>query len=179
MKPNLRLQNTLTAGEVIRYHAAPTVDSQNVAAHSWGVAVIVLYLTSSYCSGSLLAEALLHDAAELYTGDIPFTTKRDSPRMKAASVALEGKARSDFLLVPHVTTLNAQEQAILKVADTLEGLLWCTAHEAVGGPVQIRWYEAYNRARAKFNLPPAMWVRANELVANRRQLLLQSRQVIP
>ena len=159
-----RLLNTLTAGAVQRYHAAPTVPSQTVAAHSWGVMVILLYITAARdLSPALLTEAALHDAGELFTGDIPYTFKRDNPAIRATLQAAEHAARAENVLAA-VDSLTARETALLKVADTLEGLHHCTSYER-GTLIRDRWLGAYHNARDKFNtdLSRDEWARADAL----------------
>lgn len=65
------LTNLLKSGEVLRYHTTPRVPAQTVAQHSWGVALIYRYLTGD----ESLYDALLHDSAELFVGDIPAPVK--------------------------------------------------------------------------------------------------------
>ena len=145
-----RTLNTLEAGRVARYHAAPTVAPQTVGLHSWGVAVICLYLTSgdSMEHHNLLARALLHDAAELYTGDVPFTTKRGCPEIKELLTRLEKIAYEQWLIpLPEVTDYD---ECILKMADTIDGLLWCRKTEHPDGPVGQRWNDSLTVAFKKF-----------------------------
>lgn len=157
-----RLLATLESGRVMRYHAVPTVAQQTVGQHSHGVAVICLHLTGGQVSRELLIAALLHDAAEIVTGDIPFTTKRASPMMKAILGEMETAAHADVVLP--MPALSEAEAALLKLADTLEGLLWCRKTEAVG-PVRDRWVHALEHALVKFSglLPPEVIVNAQDL----------------
>lgn len=144
-----RAATTLEAGRVLRYHAVPSVGSQNIAHHSWGVAVICLYLTGGKASSELLVEALMHDTAELFTGDIPFTVKRDRPDIKDTFDLMEDDAREAELLIPP-QHLNDRDRALLKLADTLEGFIWCRKTE-LHGPVLGRWTEAFTKAQRKFS----------------------------
>ena len=144
-----RAATTLEAGRVLRYHAVPSVGSQNIAHHSWGVAVICLYLTGGKASSELLVEALMHDTAELFTGDIPFTVKRDRPDIKDTFDLMEDDAREAELLIPP-QHLSDRDHALLKLADTLEGFVWCRKTE-LRGPVLGRWTEAFAKARCKFS----------------------------
>jgi 5'-deoxynucleotidase YfbR-like HD superfamily hydrolase len=135
------------AGSVLRYHAAPTVRPQTVGHHSFGVAVIVIYLTSGDASANLLKAAVLHDTAELFTGDIPFTVKRDNADIKTTFDELENRAYAERLL--EMPELTKEERCVLKLADTLEGYLWCVKHES-SGPVRSRWKNALTNALVKF-----------------------------
>lgn len=144
-----RLHHTLQSGKVLRYHAAPSVTPQSLAHHQWGVAALVMELTNFNCSAMLLAEALLHDTGELTTGDIPYTLKRDNPSLKALVKDLEFAARRDFTLCAPLR-LTEQEHAVLKMADTLEGLLWCCENEKPPQVVRSRWITAYHAGIVKF-----------------------------
>ena len=143
-----RAANTLESGRVVRYHAVPTVGSQTVGLHAWGVAVLCIYVTNGTPSVELLTQALVHDAAELFTGDVPFTVKRDVPTAKLLYRQLEVIAH-DNMVMPE-TGLNPHDAAVLKLCDTLEGLIWCRKTETTG-PVRDRWSQALERALAKFS----------------------------
>lgn len=157
-----RTCNTLEAGRVVRYHAVPTVGTQTVGLHSWGVAIILLYLTEGNVRAELLQAAILHDAPEIHTGDIPFTVKRDSATIKKALQELEDEAHRNVVLP--FPQLQPSEEALLKVADTLEGLLWCRKTEFTG-PVHGRWVSSLERALEKFKdrLSPTILARAHVL----------------
>ena len=157
-----RCAATVESGGVQRYHAVPSVLSkQRVDSHAWSVAMIVLCLTDGAASRNLLLHALLHDSAEIVTGDIPYTVKQSNPAMKALAGEMEARAH-DELLFP-LPTLSPDDAAILKIADTLDGWRWCQLHEP-RGPVTDRWLGAWRNARKKFNaLDPAIWGRATIL----------------
>lgn len=160
-----RAANTLEAGRVSRYHAVPTVAPQTVGLHAYGVAVLCLYITGGEASAALLRQALLHDAAELVTGDIPFTVKRDRPEVKALFNELEELAHERWVFP--ASELSTREAAILKLCDTIEGLIWCRKTELTG-PVRHRWVEALNKALGKFEglLTDDEFSRAVHLVNN-------------
>lgn len=143
-----RAANTLEAGRVVRYHAVPTVQPQNVGHHSWGVAIIALFITGGNASKELLTECLMHDSAELFTGDVPFTVKRDNADVKKRFDAMEDTVRLNELLLPPAD-LSSHDAAVLKLADTLEGFIWCRKTE-IHGPVKDRWVAAFGRAIDKF-----------------------------
>lgn len=150
MSPDTEIQraaNSLEAGRVRRYHAAPTVEAQTVGLHSWGVALLCLYITGGNASRELLAQAILHDTAELVTGDIPFTVKRDRVDVKKVFDELEACAHANWVMPSFV--LSPHDAAVLKLCDTLEGLIWCRKTELTG-PVRERWLNALYRALDKF-----------------------------
>lgn len=161
---NTQLDNTLESGKVVRYHCAPTVRPQTIAQHSWNVAVLALFITDNLCSRNLLLECLMHDTGEYITGDVPFTLKRDNPAIREFLHNQELSARRTELLIPELS-LTLEEVAVLKVCDTLDGLIWCALHEDRHGPVHDRWFHAYEVAREKFGLllTEAEWLRADGL----------------
>lgn len=108
------------SGAVKRWHTVNTIKEQDVAAHSWGVAMICQYI---YPEGSknLLLAALTHDCAERLSGDIPYTAKRQFENLKVASEQIE----YDFNEENGIDyQLESGESEILAWADTMELLLW-------------------------------------------------------
>jgi 5'-deoxynucleotidase YfbR-like HD superfamily hydrolase len=160
------LNQTLDGGRVIRYHAVPSCHNplQDVAQHSWNVIILLMHITDFKCGANLLMEAAMHDTAELMTGDIPYTVKRDNPELKKTLALLEKKHRREDTIHDEFA-LTPEEKALLKVCDTLDGFIWCAKHEDRSGPVEDRWHDAYLIAREKFqfNLTPIEWARADAL----------------
>lgn len=158
-----RIVTTLDSGEVTRYHAVPTVKPQNLAHHQWCVAMLAIYLWPQLRK-ELLVEILVHDCDEIITGDVPYTVKRDNPEVKEIFKRLANEARHDHLLIIPGINLSPEEEALLKLCDTLEGFIWCSKHER-NGPVEGRWHEAYLVARAKFAefFTDETWIMADEL----------------
>jgi len=133
-----KLENTLQAGAVQRYHATPMVSSQSIAEHSWNVAMIYLELAKAVrLNTEFVAEALFHDVAELYTGDVPFTVKREFPNVKDLYTEMEDKFMVNFIDNPCDSfPKEGCQKFLLKLADWLEGLRWCSYHEhGLGKPV--------------------------------------------
>ena len=132
----MKLTETLQAGRVQRYHAAPVDKKQSVAEHSWGVAMILLEIC--FPSKSLLKAALIHDAAEYYTGDLPSPVKRVSPEVKELFDALEDDGLALLELI--MPDLDARETRLLKIADCLEGMYYCDSRIQAGdnGAIKVR-----------------------------------------
>lgn len=138
-----RTLNLLEAGEVIRFHAVPTITGQTVGHHSFGVAAILIALGMMVDPEDrwVVSNAILHDAAELITGDMPFTVKRSSPELKAHMDHMELQADMDHFLPQ--TRLSHRQETLLKLADMLEGLRWClVGHERGKHIVAGRWSSA-------------------------------------
>jgi hypothetical protein len=104
-------------GVTQRCHTVPTVGvHQTVAAHSWGVAILVMQLNPS-ASKELLLAALTHDIAENWTGDIPAHAKWRWPALKAVSYGAEEEVNRRLGINVQLTP---QEQAWLDGCDLLE-----------------------------------------------------------
>lgn len=125
-----KLSNTLNAGRVRRWHTKPTL-SQNVAEHSFGAAVIAIYLLlendnpADFNLGVIIG-ALLHDASELFTGDIPAPV-RDKLEKLSAFAEIEEDARKK------VFTMYGQSQTqanIIFYADKIEAALFAIRNDA-------------------------------------------------
>jgi 5'-deoxynucleotidase YfbR-like HD superfamily hydrolase len=83
---------------------------------------LVLLLTDNAASRDLLVAALMHDAPEHHTGDVPAPTKRLGG-MKAAFDVLEDEVFERLhMKYPGITDSEART---LKMADVLEGALFC------------------------------------------------------
>lgn len=149
-----RIENLLTSGRVIRYHAAPSVAPQTLDSHCWGVASLVWYLSNGLAPSGLLAESLFHDSGELSTGDIPFTVKRECPELKAMVNQMDAEFRINHGMMP--ATLRTVDTQLLKLADSLEGFIWCCQHEP-NGPVLLRWSFALSEAYSKFEFDLTMF----------------------
>lgn len=141
LKSNLQAETVLEAtlvnrltyiqrgGRVQRMHMVPTLHSQNVAAHSFGVAWWVWLLTDGKPSVNLLMAALAHDLPEGKTGDIPAPTKR-ALNCQTELLRLETEAdRAGG--IPHFETSDS-EARLLKLADSLELMQHCIRERKLG-----------------------------------------------
>lgn len=122
------------AGQTKRYHTEVTLKEQNVGEHSFNVAWLCYLLTHRAPMSALLLHALAHDAAEHATGDIPSPTKR-ALGIRANVDSFEAALMAEVGLdLPPLDEHNAH---ILKLADALDGVLYC-----------LREYELGNRTIA-------------------------------
>lgn len=143
----VRAFNTLTAGRVQRFHAHTEVDrKQTVAEHSWGVCIVLQYLLhdSPAILGEAVSLALVHDAAEWVTGDIPFTVKRGWPDIRPVITEIEAYAHDNEVL-PLPNTCHDAVMSV-KLADMLEGMAYCIDHESY----PFRAYHAWDEAVSSF-----------------------------
>jgi len=159
-----KLQNTLDAGEIIRYHAVPSVRQQTNGQHCWNMIALALFISHGDLSAEFFVELSMHDTGEFVTGDTPFTLKRDHPVLAHELRLLEAVGRGMQTICEPIG-LCAREQAILKVCDVLEGYLWCAKYEH--GPVFDRWESAYASCRSRFHndLRAGEWERADSVFA--------------
>ena len=108
------------AGAVKRYHTCRMARQQDLAAHTHGVAMLVLQVFPE-CSKNLLVATLHHDLPELVTGDIPAPTKRGSVVL---TLELERMEQGTAPLYVDMG-LSPFEECVLKWCDTFELVLFC------------------------------------------------------
>ncbi len=132
--------------ETRRFHTNPVLHEQNVAEHSFGVAMLVWVLAGSTEPGvrlPLLMAALTHDLAEHSMGaDMASPAKRAMPDVYDATGERLGSFREVWgaaeqahlqtVQLDFEFTLSAEEKRILKLADAMEGALYCIRERAMG-----------------------------------------------
>lgn len=145
-------------------------DVETVAAHSYGVAVVVMFLVDALRADGqtvdgerALRMALLHDAAEAKTGDVPMPHK--TPAMSAALHALE-KAIVDDMLPPTHAALWLEAEAegtlearIVKAADKIQMMVKVHTYEQQGRGLLYEFWANENNFRDE-GLAPARAVYA-------------------
>lgn len=142
MKDTLLFVND--AGRVKRYHTVHTLHEDTVAAHAWGVAVllaaIVQHDTAATPSAELLMAALHHDSAEYELGDTPSPTKR-ALGVHAQVNELEERILAHHSVGHYFEHLQPMELRWLKYADILDGMLFCLRERQFGnaGIATVYW----------------------------------------
>lgn len=161
------------AGETRRFHTWPVLRQQNVAEHSWHVAMLAHVLYGQEEPGitpAFLMACLTHDMAECKVGDIPSPAKRGMDAMFRVQDAKEP--------VPDETTtfreawgimeqgilanysmdwekfLTPEEQRRLKFVDVLDGMFYCIRERAMGNKLIESCYRNF-ASYAKELLPDA------------------------
>jgi 5'-deoxynucleotidase len=133
------------SAQVRRFHTEHVIHHQNTGEHSYSVAWLCWYLCSMAgreVSAGLLLHALAHDAAEHALGDIPSPTKR-ALGIREEVDAIEAEAMAyNGLYLPKIENWEA---TVLKYADALEGLLYCSEEIQRGNRLI---YAAYRNFRA-------------------------------
>lgn len=109
-------------GKIKRWHTHFGL-KQTVADHSWGVATIISLMHPNP-SANLLKAALLHDAGEFFTGDVPSPAKQANPELKILLDKIERDAMTK-MQIP-VFSLTEEEQLWLKFADIYEAYCFLT-----------------------------------------------------
>lgn len=114
-------------GSTQRFHTTRTITPNTVAEHSFGVAWACYILSSGKPSASLLMAALAHDLPEFITGDIPSPAKRkmniDTSEIDDGVLSLVGEGLMDLL---------SSEERTLKLADCLDGMMFCVREKSLG-----------------------------------------------
>ena len=126
-----RLEFIRKGGMTKRYHTKNTIHENTVAHHSFGVAWLCALLVEGIPRPNLLLAALAHDLAEQVTGDISSPTKRKFPVIAEMVQALETETLEEHGLNFEVT-LTESEKRILKMADCLDGALFCISEMELG-----------------------------------------------
>lgn len=90
------------AGLVKRYHVWPVIHEQNVAAHTWQLIRIMLSIWPDV-PREVIVYAMLHDAGEVATGDIPYPVKAGNATLRREVENLDTWAcnrMSETMLLP-------------------------------------------------------------------------------
>mgnify|MGYP003139673010 FL=1 len=150
------LYNHRMAGRIRRLHIKPmNGDEQNIAAHSWGVAMILLDLFPAV-SRSCLIYALRHDVPEIVTGDVPANVKWQHPGLQDTLEWIEegflNKMSWPTESVKHGVPYLAgsenwhNERLYIKIADRVELLFYCLEQIYMGNLLLM---DVFKNARDK------------------------------
>lgn len=120
-------------GSVRRFHTVRTISPNTVAEHSFGVVWFLWLLTGGQCRAKLLMAGASHDLAEQTVGDVP------SPAKRALGIGHDLDELETRILADHgvAFTLTPEEARTLKLADCLDGLLYCAQERKQGN----RWVD--------------------------------------
>lgn len=162
-----QLEFLRAGGDVNRYHSTRTIVAETVAHHSFGVAWLCWLLSEEAPRAELLVAAMAHDIAEHVVGDIPAPTKR-ALSIGAAIAAMEDiEVERAGIVVPSITE---EEKRVLKMADVMDGMLFCIRERGLGNSyirIIFERYRAYlrglhptGRALELSNIIIAMWKEA-------------------
>ena len=124
----MNIDKIMKSADVIRFHSSVGMSKQDIANHSWGVAMLVQYFNPN-CSKNLLLKALTHDCAELEIGDIPANVKWANKSIKEATDLLEEQLEDEWGINYDITE---EEAKLLKICDSLEGMIFCLKRIKMG-----------------------------------------------
>lgn len=122
----------LEGGNTKRCHTLRVLEEENVAAHSFGVAWMCVYLCGDEKPDvSLILAALAHDLPEQKYGDIPADAKKRDPALAVILHELDNEWLYGHNL-NYEDGLSGNEKAILKLADSFH-LMWkCVRERQMG-----------------------------------------------
>jgi len=124
----MNLLDIYESGAVARYHAKRAHTHQTVADHAWGVALVLMWMYHPQLPPSKsFQRALLHDAPELITGDVPAPAKWRSPELKAALTKLEQEISEEMGL-----PVFDYEDPLHDFCDNAELVMHCIAQYKMG-----------------------------------------------
>jgi hypothetical protein len=116
------------AGAVKRWHTKVTIKDQDLAAHSWGVAMILMHIAPD-CPKYLIQHALAHDLHESEAGDVPYPFKRKNPEVRRQYTM----QASQFELDHGIPAIDCgEDEHLIKWCDMFELLLWCLRERLLG-----------------------------------------------
>ena len=150
-----RVIQTRAGGRVERCHTIPHTGSYSVAAHSWGVAMLMFYLWPEDFP-RLAAHCLSHDVPEAWVGDIPSPMLRYNPELKKRVEMVEAHIAADLGL-PSEFGLSSEDYAKLKACDALEFWLWSREQIDMGNRFAIDGLHEVERHFAESPLPTNAW----------------------
>ena len=135
--------NVYKLANIIRYSQQNKIKKESVAEHSFFVMWFVERLCTKYQVSDIirlkaLEAALLHDVPEVITNDITYDVKKMIPEISALMEPYEKQVISEHsvcacntLFYP-VTDEDAIAKAIVKYADVLSVLQYCSNEESLG-----------------------------------------------
>ena len=139
--------NHRMAGRIRRLHIKPmNGDEQNIAAHSWGVAMILLDLFPCV-SRSCLVFALRHDVPEIVTGDVPANVKWQHPGLQNTIEWIE-EGFLEKMGWPTDLKDQHEEKTYIRIADRVELLFYCLEQIYMGNLLLI---DVFENVREKLN----------------------------
>lgn len=127
----MQLDFIYKGGASKRFHTLRTIQTQDIAAHSFGVAWLCELLTGGQASKNLIMAALAHDLAEHRVGDIPSPVKRDMGvgelfhDYEMGKLAIVGLSK-------YYDELTEGEGYTLKLADMIDGMMFCLTERNFG-----------------------------------------------
>jgi len=149
-RENHAMESVLRMQSVTRWHMLETSSNQSLAAHSANVALLAMVISATASifyfdpSPDVVAAALVHDIAEVFTGDIP-------SHMKAH---LKGLEEVEQVVVHPIfeVEVNANTRALIKLCDMADAVRYIRKHatDATGTAVYESLHTQMNEKLAHF-----------------------------
>lgn len=124
-----RLMALWSSGYIKRQHTTQIIGEDLVGRHSWGVALLAMEFFPG--DHQLIEWAIVHDTAELVTGDLMAPTKWAHPTLKEAMDRPEREFHQDFLTEGWLLPTSEQELCF-KICDLLELAMWAANQRLMG-----------------------------------------------
>lgn len=125
-----RIRRIRLGGAVERCHTVRHVGSYSVAAHTWGV-LVLLYVLWPEDFARLSPYVLFHDVPEGWVGDVPANVKADNLLVKSEFSNMESNILASLNL-PDEAMLSNEDKAKLKACDHLELYFWVDEQSKLG-----------------------------------------------
>jgi 5'-deoxynucleotidase YfbR-like HD superfamily hydrolase len=126
------------AGVTRRFHTVPVIHHQNIADHSWHVAMLAHVLYGQDEPGlrmTFIMACLTHDMAECKVGDLPAPAKRNMeerfPNFRESWGEMEQHILQAYSM-DWEKFLTEEEKRRLKLCDALEGMFYCISERWLG-----------------------------------------------
>ena len=138
--------NLMRAGRTLRYHTWTVHHRENVAEHTFNVMGIYLERYGPM-SPEVSTYILLHDVAEVVTGDMPFIMKRKYPVLKLVMDDAEADTLTEMGL--ELPTVSTEELYKIKICDLLSMKFYAEAEIAMGNEAMQEVVDNINDAVEK------------------------------
>lgn len=142
--------------DVTRWHTMTNIKEQNLADHSWGVAMIVSRLYNGDDKLSVIQAALEHDLVEKHIGDMPRPGRSADHRDMENNVAVQ-------MGIYHPRNLPPAGQIFLEWADLIEAGMHAQREYMLGN---VRYGEVLGRVQTYLeqavDIPPPLRYFAKE-----------------
>ena len=129
-------------GGTKRYHTKSIIHENTVGHHSFGVAWFSYLLKETPDPIMLVMAALSHDLSEHITGDVSSPTKKKYPELAKMLTDMEEGLLEEAGLGFH-RHLSEDDRRKLKIADCLDGMVFCINEMELGNKSVFQIYGRY------------------------------------
>jgi 5'-deoxynucleotidase len=137
VKDQFDLDTVLKSGDVRRYHTYRLIHPQTLAEHQWRAAVILMWMFSGAPSVGVLEAVLLHDTAEIITGDMPAPVKWENEELGAQMDLLEAEVEEHLGLSYFLHNLSPSDKLLVQFCDRAELVLFCLQEYDLGNKAML------------------------------------------